>query len=86
MKNYIRCEDENGNVFFKVLNDIDEEIASIEKELIEKGYVILEVGYLQQLGEMYPIIFAKKKKTREEWKNAINKSEEGQEGRLAQHT
>lgn len=60
MKNYIRCEDENGNVFFKVLNDIVEEIASIEKELIEKGYVILEVGYLQQLGEMYPIIFAKK--------------------------
>lgn len=33
MKNYIKWEDEHGNVFFQVLNDIDEEIASIEKRI-----------------------------------------------------
>lgn len=37
MKNYIKWEDGNGNVFFQVLNDIDEEVASIEKELLEEG-------------------------------------------------
>ena len=66
MKNYIRWEDENGNVFFQVLNDVVEEVASIEKELIEKGYVILEVGYLTKQGIMYPMISAKKVKKEKE--------------------
>ena len=60
MKNYIKWEDEHGNVFFQVLNDIDEEIASIEKELIEEGYVIQEVSYMHRKGKMCPMIFAKK--------------------------
>lgn len=60
MKNCIKWEDENGNVFFQVLNDIDEEIASIEKELIEEGYVIQEVSYMHRKGKMFPMIFAKK--------------------------
>ncbi len=60
MKNYIKWEDEHGNVFFEVLNDIDEEIASIEKELLEEGYVIYGVGYWNKRGNQYPTIFAKK--------------------------
>lgn len=60
MKNYIKWEDENGNIFFQVLNDIDEEVASIEKELLEEGYVIYGVGYWNTQGNQYPTIFAKK--------------------------
>ncbi len=60
MKNYIKWEDEHGNVFFEVLNDIDEEVASIEKELLEEGYVIYGVGYWNKRGNQYPTIFAKK--------------------------
>ncbi len=60
MKNYIKWEDEKGNIFFQVLNDIDEEIASIEKELIEEGYLIYGIGYWNKQGNMYPTILAKK--------------------------
>lgn len=60
MKNYIKWESENGNIFFQVLSGIDEEVASIEKELIEEGYVIYGVGYWNKQGNQYPTIFAKK--------------------------
>ena len=54
------CEIRKNDFFFQVLNDIDEEIASIEKELIEEGYVIQEVSYMHRKGKMCPMIFAKK--------------------------
>ncbi len=60
MKKYVKWEDENGNFFFQVFNDSDEEIASVEKELIEEGYVIYGVGSLCKQGNAYPTILAKK--------------------------
>ena len=60
MNNYIKWEDKNGNIFFQVLNESDEEVASVEKELLEKGYLIYGVGYWSKQGNQYPTIFAKK--------------------------
>ena len=60
MKNYVKWEDEHLNVVFQVLNESDEEVASVEKELIEEGYVIYGVGYWNKRGNQYPTIFAKK--------------------------
>lgn len=60
MKNYVKWEDEHLNVVFQMLNESDEEVASVEKELIEEGYLIYEIGYLHKHGIIYPMIFAKK--------------------------
>lgn len=60
MKECVKWEDEHGSVFFQLFNNSDKEIASIEKELIEEGYVIYGVGYWNKQGNQYPTIFAKK--------------------------
>lgn len=60
MNDCVKWEDEHGNIFFQLFNNSDKEIASIEKELIEEGYVVYEVGSLCKQGSVYPTIFAKK--------------------------
>lgn len=60
MKECVKWEDEHGSVFFQLFNNSDKEIASVEKELIEEGYVVYEIGSLCKQGSVYPTIFAKK--------------------------
>lgn len=65
MNDYIKWERDDGLIFFQVLNDIPEDVQAVERSLLDKGYLIDEVGSMNIYGFKYPIIRASKIKSSE---------------------